>query len=162
MFFVFVCCIYYGSPLDAAATLPGIKAVYTIFKTLQYIHRFHNTLCALRPLLHHYHISTVLNTFVCIVCMLLCVCVYACVCANVCVASQSHCSIKVLFNVFFFKSNFTACVSYLMWNGVPCSHGSMKFCVPPIVCFVLVNCDSFEPGEIHMHIVNISSLCTSK
>ena len=76
----------------AADTLLGVQAVYKILKTLQYIHRFHNTLCALRPLLHH--ISTVLNPCVCIVRM----CVYACVCAYVCVASQSH---KVFFNLFF-------------------------------------------------------------
>jgi hypothetical protein len=49
----------YGCPLDAAkaaVTLPEVQqneGSYTILKTLQYIHRFHNTLCALRPLLHH-------------------------------------------------------------------------------------------------------------
>ena len=48
-------------------------------------------------------------------------CVYACVCANLRVASQFH---KVFFNLFF-KSKCTYCVSYLMWNRVPCSHGSM-------------------------------------
>lgn len=109
-----------------------IKTVYTILKTLQYIHRFHNTLCAFRPLLHHYHISTVLNPCVCIVPM--------------CVLLHSPCcSIRCFFNLFV-KSNFTACVSYLMWNRIPCSHGSMLYCVPPIVCSGLKDCEETSCG----------------
>ena len=104
---VFCICFYYGSPLaaaKAAATLPGVQQnegnLYH-FQTLQYIHRFHNTLCALRPLLHNYHISTVLNpcVFVRIVRMLSCV--YGCVCAHVCVASQSPLFHKVGFFISF-------------------------------------------------------------
>jgi hypothetical protein len=60
-----------------------MKVVYIILKTLQYIHRFHNTRCAIRPRLHHYHISTVQNPRVCIVRILSCVCIVrilSCVC----------------------------------------------------------------------------------
>uniref|UniRef100_A0A4W5KS28 Ig-like domain-containing protein n=1 Tax=Hucho hucho TaxID=62062 RepID=A0A4W5KS28_9TELE len=55
----------------------------------KYIHRFHNTLCALRPLLHHYHISIVLNPCVCIVRMLSCVCLCACLCQCLCCSQYS-------------------------------------------------------------------------
>ena len=58
------------------------------------------------------------------VCYRVCVCV--CVCANVCVASQFPLFHKVYFYLFF-KSNFTAGMSYLMWNRVPCSHASMLY-----------------------------------
>ena len=78
-----------------------IKAVYTILKTLQYIHRFHNTLCALGPLLHHYHISTVLNPCVCVCIVRMLLCVHACVYTYVCVASTF-----LLFHKVFFKSDF--------------------------------------------------------
>ena len=83
------------------------QQLFFLLKSLQYIHRFQNTLCALRPLLHHYHISTLLNPCICVclVCILSCVCVYACVCAYVCVASQCPLFHKVFFKLFF-KSTF--------------------------------------------------------
>ena len=56
-----------------------------------------------------------------------------------------RCSIRCFFNLFF-KSNFTACVSYLMWNRVSCSHGSIKYCVPPIVCSGLGDCKDSSGG----------------
>ena len=47
-----------------------------------------------------------------------------------------RCSISC-FLISFFKSNFPACVSYLMWNRVPCSHGSMGTVKRPIeACLV--------------------------
>ena len=70
-----------------------IKAVYTSLKTLQYIHRFHNTLCAFRPLLYHYHIFTILNPCACY-----------CVCVSVPMFLLLHsprCSIRCSFNLFF-------------------------------------------------------------
>jgi hypothetical protein len=36
-----------------------------------------------------------------------------------------RCTIRCFFVSVFFKCNFTACVSYLMWNRVPCSHSYM-------------------------------------
>ena len=113
-----------------------MKAVYTILKTLQYIHR----LCALRPLLHIYStksMCTCVYSAYAIVCV--CVCVYACVCAYVCVASKSPLFHKVFINVFF-QSNFTACMSYLMWNRIPCSQGSILYCACSIICSGLVAC----------------------
>ena len=120
-----------------------IKLVYTILKTLQYIHRFHITLCALRHLLHHHHISTEQNPCVWIVHMLS-LCVFACVCAYVPVASQSPLFHKVFFITFL--SNLTACISFLMWNRVPCRHGSMYYCATPIVGSGLGNCENKSSG----------------
>uniref|UniRef100_A0A8C7ME69 Kinesin family member 13B n=1 Tax=Oncorhynchus kisutch TaxID=8019 RepID=A0A8C7ME69_ONCKI len=45
--------VYYGSCRPAK-----VRQFIPFLKTLQHIHIFHNTLCALGPLLHHYHIST--------------------------------------------------------------------------------------------------------
>ena len=73
------------------------------------------------------------------------VCVYACVCAYVCVASQSLLSHKV-YLYRFLKFDSTACISYLMWNIVPCSHGSMWYSAPPIVCSGLWDCEETSGG----------------
>jgi hypothetical protein len=68
-------------------------------------------------------------------------CVYACVCANICVASQSP-----LFNKVSFLSDSTACISYLMWNRVPCSHVSMWYCASSIYCSGLGDCEETSGG----------------
>ena len=116
--------VYVNFQLQRQIHIPVVQkneGSYTIFKTLQYIH---NTLCALRPLFHH-HIYTIQNPCIYVCSAYVIMCVYTCVCTYVCVASQSPLFHNVyLFNLFF-KSNFTTCISYLMWNRVPCSHGSM-------------------------------------
>ena len=63
--------------------------------------KFHNTLCALRPLLLHYHISTVQNPYVrvCVVHMLSCVCVHVSVPMFVLLHSP-RCSIRCIFSCF--------------------------------------------------------------
>jgi small basic protein len=83
--------------------------------TLQYITRFHNTLCALRPLLHHYHISKVLNPCVCVCIVRMLLCVYACVFAYVYVASQSELFHKVFFICF---SNQILLLASVTWCGI--------------------------------------------
>ena len=64
-----------------------------------------------------------IHVCVCIVHMLSCVFV---------LLHSPRCSIRCIF--MFFKSNFTACMSYLMRNRVPCSHGSMQYCASAIFC----------------------------
>uniref|UniRef100_A0A4W5MNQ0 Acetyl-CoA carboxylase kinase n=1 Tax=Hucho hucho TaxID=62062 RepID=A0A4W5MNQ0_9TELE len=46
---------------------------------------------------------------------------------------------QIVFLLLFFKSNFTACVSYLMWNRVPCSH----------VCSGLGDCEETSCGMLY-------------
>ena len=108
-------CIYYGSHLQLHFLGSSkIKAVFTILKTL---HLIHSTLSVCLQATTH-HIFTTQNPCMCIVRMLSCVCVY------VCVASQYPLFHEVYFYLCF-KSHFTAYISYLMWNRVSCSHGSI-------------------------------------
>jgi hypothetical protein len=114
-------CIYYGSPLTAAKAAASyyssgkIKAV--IQKTLQSnLYRSHNTLTLTTYLQCKIHVR------VRIACMLSFVCMH--VSTWVCVTSQSPLFHKVYFYLLF-KSDSTVCISHLMWNRVPCSHGSM-------------------------------------
>jgi hypothetical protein len=92
-------------------------------------------LCSFRPLLY-YHISTIQNPCV-RVCRSACLIMYIFVCACVCVSLHSpRCSIRCIF-----KSDSTACLSYLMWNRVPPSHGSMYYCLQPqFGCYVCQSC----------------------
>ena len=70
-------------------------------------------MCALRPI-HHYHISTMQNPlYTCVYSAYVIMCLYECVCAYVCVSSQSPLFHKVYFYLLF-KSDSTACISYLM------------------------------------------------
>jgi hypothetical protein len=65
--------------------------------------------------------------------------------AYVCNASQLPHFHKVYFYLFF-KSNFIAGMSYLMWNSDPCSHGSVYYCVPLIACSGLGYCEETSGG----------------
>ena len=71
-------------------------------------------------------------------------CVYACV--YVCVTSQSPLFHKVYIYLLF-KSDCAACISYLMWDRVQCSHGSMWYCEPPKVCSGLGDCEETSGGR---------------
>ena len=61
---------------------------------------------------------------------------------HLCVSLHSPCCSKMCI----FKSDSTACISYQMWNRVPCSHGSMSYCAPPIVCAGLGDCEEISGG----------------
>jgi hypothetical protein len=102
-----------------------LRQVYIIFKTLHYISQQISQHIKCVPS-GHYSTTTYLqhkiHVYVCVQCVCYYVGVYACVCA--CVSSQSPLSHKVYFYQFF-QSDFTACMSYLMWNRGPCMHGSM-------------------------------------
>ena len=77
-------------------------------------------------------------------------CLYNCIfivkTLDVCVASQSSLFHKVHFYQFKNKSDSTACISYLVWNRVPCSCGSMLYCAPPLVCSGLGDCEEPSGG----------------
>ena len=86
-----------------------------------------HTVCPQAPTPPLPHIYSTKSMCTCVYSAYVIVCVYACVCAYVCVAPQS----PLFHKVFFFTSDSTACISYLMWNRVPCSQGSMQYCAPP-------------------------------
>ena len=99
---------------------------FYVLKTLQYIHnRFHKILSVYpqaSTLLPHIYNTKSMCTCVYSVYVIMCVCVCVYLCLCVCLHS-ARCSIRCIF--IFFKCDFIACLSYLMWNRVPCSHGSM-------------------------------------
>ena len=81
-------------------------------------------------------------TCVCIVRLLSHVCMRVSV--PMFVLLHSPCSSIKCFLIFKKISNFTACISYLMWNRVPCSHGSMQYFAPHIVCSGLGDCEELS------------------
>ena len=90
---------------------------------IHFYNRFHNTLSVCPPATSQYQNSQSRCTCVYIVHAM---CVFVCVCLYLCVTLHSpRCSIYLLF-----KSDFTACLSYLMQNRVPCIHGSMQYYAP--------------------------------
>jgi hypothetical protein len=87
----------------------------------------------------------------CVACVCSCLCAYTFVCT--CVSLHTtRCSIKCFFFYLVFKFDSTACISYLMWNRVPCSHGFMLYCAPPNLFW---NCEETTRGIC----IGVRALC---
>ena len=95
------------SALEARSYLSKTNSFWTEMYTEGIIQYFALSVCPLATTLLHHTIQVYM-------------CVYTCVCNS----SQSLLFHMVYFYLLF-KSDFTACVSYLMWNNFPCSHGSI-------------------------------------
>jgi hypothetical protein len=81
-----------------------------------------------------------------IVCVCVCLSVFMHVSVPMFVLLHNpRCSLSFFFNLFL-KSNLPACVSNMMWNRVPCSHCSMQYFVPPVVCSGLGDCEETSCG----------------
>ena len=113
-----------------------ISICYTVqFVFVQYIHRFQNTLCALSPLLHHYHIDRTKS--MCVYSAYVIMCVYACL--SICL-----CCFTCIFICFFYLILLLASVTYC---GIA-FHVVMALCstAVPIVCSGLGDCEEASGG----------------